>query len=215
MPSSRRAEAGERDKVGRVRRYAGLRTPLVATCDDAEYMRPDRQVMLAVVSADDPVLREHRAMRPDDPVLGPTRIAVGCANFEAVARDKQATLDKMDGVIADAAAQGCDLVILPELALNTWGRCNDCADAHQPCAWHRAQAERADGPACRAVADMAAAHGMHVIYGFEETDGDAIYNAANVVAPDGLVGTYRKLFLGIPLETDRFTSRQRGAGVRN
>ena len=102
-------------------------------------------------------------------------------------------------------AKGCDLVIFPELALNTWGPCPDCADAHQPCEWHRDQAERADGPACRAVVDMADAHGVHVIYGFEETDGDSIFNAANVVAPDGLVGTYRKLFLGIPLETDRFT----------
>jgi predicted amidohydrolase len=53
---------------------------------------------------------------------------------------------------------------------------------------------------------MAAEHGLHVISGFEETDGNSIFNAANVVAPDGLVGTYRKLLLGIPLETDRFTS---------
>jgi predicted amidohydrolase len=55
---------------------------------------------------------------------------------------------------------------------------------------------------------MAAAHGVHVVYGFEET-GDAgsgaIHNSANIVAPDGLVGTYRKLHLGIPLETDHFT----------
>jgi predicted amidohydrolase len=145
-------------------------------------------------------------MRPDDPALGPTRITVGCANFEAVPRDKRATLEKMDTVIADAAAQGCDVVIFPELALNTWGRCAGCADAHRPCEWHRGQAEPADGPACRAVVDLAAAHGLHVIYGFEETDGDNIFNAANVVAPAGLVGTYRKLFLGIPLETDRFTS---------
>jgi predicted amidohydrolase len=56
--------------------------------------------------------------------------------------------------------------------------------------------------------EMAAAHAVHVIYGFEETGDpgtDAIHNSANVVAPDGLVGTYRKLHLGIPLETDRFT----------
>jgi predicted amidohydrolase len=49
---------------------------------------------------------------------------------------------------------------------------------------------------------------VHVIYGFEEADdpdASVIYNSANVVAPDGLVGTYRKLHLGIPLETDRFT----------
>ena len=104
-------------------------------------------------------------MRPDDPALGPIRITVGCANFEAVPRDKRATLEKMDAVIAEAAGRGCDLVIFPELALNTWGSCPDCADAHRPCAWHRAQAERADGPACRAVGDMAAAHGLHVIYG--------------------------------------------------
>jgi predicted amidohydrolase len=150
-------------------------------------------------------LREHRSVRPDDPALGPTRIIVSCANFEAVPRDKGATLAKMEAVMVEAAAKHSDLVIFPELALNTWGPCAVCADVHQPCEWHRGQAERADGPACRAVVDMAAAHGLHVIYGFEETDGDSIFNAANVVAPDGLVGTYRKLFLGIPLETDRFT----------
>jgi predicted amidohydrolase len=147
-------------------------------------------------------------VRPDDPALGPTTITVGCANFEAVPRDKVATLEKFDGVIAEAAARSCDLVIFPELALNTWGSCPECADAHAPCAWHRAQSEPADGPACHDVGDMAAAHGVHVIYGFEETGDagtDAIHNSANVVAPDGLVGTYRKLHLGIPLETDHFT----------
>jgi predicted amidohydrolase len=147
-------------------------------------------------------------VRPDDPALGPSAITIGCVNFEAVPRDKAATLEKMEFFIAEAAAHGCDLVIFPELALNTWGSCAECAHAHRPCAWHRAQAEVADGPACRVVVDIAAAHGLHVIYGFEETADPgtgAIFNSANVVAPDGLVGTYRKIHLGIPLETDRFT----------
>jgi len=151
---------------------------------------------------------EHRGVRPDDPALGPATITIGCVNFEAVPRDKAATLAKMQTFVADAAARGCDLVIFPELALNTWGECMECADGHEPCDWHRAQAEVADGPSGRAVVDMAAAYGVHVIYGFEETGDpgtDAIHNSANVVAPDGLVGTYRKLHLGIPLETDRFT----------
>jgi NAD(P)-dependent dehydrogenase (short-subunit alcohol dehydrogenase family)/predicted amidohydrolase len=147
-------------------------------------------------------------MRPDDPAVGPPSIGVGCVNFEAVPRDKAATLEKMATFIADARARGCDLVIFPELALNTWGRCDACAARHRPCEWHRGQAESANGPASQAVVEMAATHGVHVIYGFEEAgDADAtrIYNAANVVAPDGLVGTYRKLHLGVPLETDRFT----------
>jgi 5-aminopentanamidase len=145
-------------------------------------------------------------MRPDDPTLGPSAITVGCANFEAVPRDKDATLAKMRAVVAEAATAGCDLVVFPELALNTWGKCTQCAKAHRPCDWHLAQAEPADGPSCAAVLEMAAAHGVHVIYGFEEAGGGAtIFNAANFVAPDGLIGTYRKLLLGIPLETDRFT----------
>ena len=55
---------------------------------------------------------------------------------------------------------------------------------------------------------MAAAHGVHVIYGFEETgDGRAVRSTTRRTSSprDGLVGTYRKLHLGIPLETDRFT----------
>lgn len=145
-------------------------------------------------------------MRPDDPSLGPTTITVGCANFEAMPRDKRATLDKMCGVIAQAAVAGCDLVIFPELALNTWGRCDECAAAHRACGWHREQAERADGPSSRTIADTAASHGVHVIYGFEETgDRGAIHNAANFAGPHGVVGNSRKLLLGIPLETDRFT----------
>lgn len=147
-------------------------------------------------------------VRPDDPSNGPRRVTVGCANFASVPRDKAATLHKMDRVIAEAAQRGCDVVIFPELALNSWGQCPDCAARHRPCEWHRDQAESADGPACRDVLAMAAQHGVHVIYGFEEL-GDpgtgAIHNSANVVAPDHLVGTYRKLHLGIPLETDHFT----------
>ena len=147
-------------------------------------------------------------MRPDDPALGPSSITVGCANFEAVPRNKAASLEKMAEVIADAAGRGCDLVIFPELALNTWGHCEACAAEHRPCTWHLDQAEHADGRSCRTLTDAAATHGIHVIYGFEELDPDeatVIYNSANVVAPGGLVGTYRKLHLGIPLETDRFS----------
>ena len=91
------------------------------------------------------------SVRPDDPALGPTTITIGSANFESVPRDKAKTLHKIDAVVADAAARGCDLVVFPELALNSWGSCTDCSDAHAPCAWHRAQAEPADGPACADV----------------------------------------------------------------
>ncbi len=143
----------------------------------------------------------------DDPAY-PSIITVGCANFESVPRDKAATLDKLLRVARDAARQGCDLVVFPELALSTWGTCDECAAAHRPCAWHLEQAELAHGPSSDAVAELARELDLHVIYGFEERDEDdagVLYNAAAVVTPDGLLGTYRKIHLGIPLETDRFT----------
>jgi predicted amidohydrolase len=110
-------------------------------------------------------------------------------------------------VATEAADRGADLVVFPELAINTWGHCEPCAAAHAPCDWHLSEAEIADGPSAQRIAEAAASAGIHVIYGFEET-GDApgvIHNSANLIGPEGLIGTYRKLHLGIPLETDRFT----------
>lgn len=143
----------------------------------------------------------------DDPSL-PSLVTVGCANFENVPRDKAATLVKMLETMRVAARQGCDLVVFPELALNSWEVCEDCAREHSPCSWHLEQAELADGPSAEAVASLAGELDIHVIYGFEERDekdAGVIYNAAAMITPDGLLGTYRKVHLGIPLESDRFT----------
>ncbi|MEQ8839841.1 MAG: carbon-nitrogen hydrolase family protein [Acidimicrobiales bacterium] len=137
----------------------------------------------------------------------PTTITVACANFSTPPRDKAASVDKLIAVTRDAVALGADLVVFPELAINTWGHCAECADAHAPCGWHLTEAEGADGPSCERIAAVAAELGVHVIYGFEEA-GDSpgiIHNSANLIGPEGRIGTYRKLHLGIPLETDRFT----------
>ena len=145
---------------------------------------------------------------PIDTADLPTLVTVGAVNFDAVPRDKPATLVKILDRIRGAARQGCDLVVFPELALNTWGSCDDCASAHAPCAWHRSEAELVPGPSTEAIAAVAAECDIHVIVGIEERDPDdpsVLYNSAAMIAPDGILGTYRKVHLGIPLETDRFT----------
>lgn len=145
--------------------------------------------------------------RIDDPAW-PSVVTVGAVNFESIPRNKAASLEKLLRIVRAAARQGCDLVVFPELAIHTWGECADCARGGRACAWHLAEAETAPGPASDAVARVARELGIHVVYGFEERDPDdpsILYNAAAVVSPDGLLGTYRKLHLGIPLETNRFT----------
>ena len=135
-------------------------------------------------------------------------MTVGSVNFDSVVRDKAATLEKLLGVIRAAAHQGCDLVVFPELALNTWGECEECASKGRPCEWHLDQAELIPGPSTETVARVARELDIHVIFGMEERDPvrpEVLYNSAVLIAPEGVVGAYRKLHLGIPLETNRFT----------
>ena len=46
---------------------------------------------------------------------------------------------------------------------------------------------------------------MHVVCGLLERDGDMLRNAAVLVGPDGLIGTYRKTHLPF-LGVDRFVT---------
>ena len=138
----------------------------------------------------------------------PKLVTVGSVNFDSVVRDKAATLEKLLGVIRAAAHQGCDLVVFPELALNTWGECEECASKGRPCEWHLDQAELIPGPSTETVARVARELDIHVIFGMEERDPvrpEVLYNSAVLIAPEGVVGAYRMLHLGIPLETNRFT----------
>ena len=143
----------------------------------------------------------------NDPTY-PKLVTVGSVNFDSVVGDKAASLEKLVGVVRDAAHQGCDLVVFPELALNTWGECEECDSKSRPCAWHLDQSELIPGPSTEIVAKVARDLDIHVIFGMEERDPvqpEVLYNSAVLIAPEGVVGAYRKVHLGIPLETNRFT----------
>src|SRR5207245_11172683 len=53
-----------------------------------------------------------------------------------------------------------------------------------------------DRPAVRAVQALAAEHGTHVIFGMPEREAGTqrLFNAAVLVAPDGKVAAYRKVY---------------------
>ena len=52
-----------------------------------------------------------------------------------------------------------------------------------------------DGPTVRALRDVCAAHGCHIVAGLSERDGDCRHNSAVLVGPSGRLATYRKLHL--------------------
>lgn len=99
--------------------------------------------------------------------------------------------------VAEAAEEGANLVVFPECSLT--GYCYESFDEAWP------HAESVSGHTVDAFTAACHATGMHVVYGFLESDGDRMFNALALVGPQGLVGSYRKIHLP-KLGIDRFVS---------
>lgn len=138
-----------------------------------------------------------------------SNFVVAAANFTPVYGDASATVDKMLETIHEAASQGADLVVFPELALHGCGSCEHCRAAGGPCDTHLALAETVPGPSTERLHAAAERLGVYVVLGMSERDRDVptrLYNAAAVVAPEGILGTYRKVHLGsLPWVTEGIT----------
>ena len=95
-------------------------------------------------------------------------------------------LDLSRRAVGDAFDAGADLVVLPELIVGGYRLDRE----------HQARcAQTIDGEAVRAWQELAAAAGGYVAGGFAERNGDAVYNTAVVVGPEGVCLHYRKLHL--------------------
>ena len=138
-------------------------------------------------------------------------ITVACVNFTPVEGDKAATLARMEANIVEAAAQGSNLIVFPEEALSGAARCAACQEQGSPCQEHLAFAETVPGESSERILALARELDVYVIFGLPERDPDdpqVLYNAAAVVGPEGIQGTYRKLHLGsLPWVTEGISFR--------
>src|SRR5215471_12500995 len=120
---------------------------------------------------------------------------IACAQIDCVLGDPQTNREKIIAHIRSAAERDAKLVMFPECALTGYAY-NSLAEAVP-------FAERIDGPSSEAIAEACRETGTHAVAGFIESDGDKFYNAAMLVGPNGVAGSYRKVhlpFIGI----DRF-----------
>jgi predicted amidohydrolase len=98
--------------------------------------------------------------------------------------DLSGNLARAEAMIAEAAAHGSDLALLPEAMDLGWT--------------HPAAATMAGaipgGEACQRLAHAARRHRIHVCAGLTEQAGEQVYNAAVLLGPDGaLLGLHRKI----------------------
>ncbi|MEV6952226.1 carbon-nitrogen hydrolase family protein [Streptomyces sp. NPDC051183] len=111
--------------------------------------------------------------------------------------DTAENLKALDEAAARAAQGGAGLLVTSEMFLT--GYALDVQDIAR-------LAEPADGMSARAIGEIARRHGLAVLYGYPERSGDAVYNAAQLIGPDGTaLANYRKTHLFGCFEQEAFT----------
>jgi predicted amidohydrolase len=120
---------------------------------------------------------------------------VAVAQIDPQLGEKERNLATCFARMEEAAAAGAQLLVLPECAIP--GYMFDSGEEALP------YAEEIPGPSTEALERECARLGLYVVCGLLERDGDALRNAAVLVGPDGLIGSYRKTHLPF-LGVDRF-----------
>ena len=108
--------------------------------------------------------------------------------------DKEANFRRVEPMIREAAAGGAQIVVTTECFLDGYA----IADKSIPLETYRALGEPIPGGAFfRRLAALAAELKISLVAGMLEADGDARYNTAVLIGPDGrLIGKYHKQELG-------------------
>jgi 5-aminopentanamidase len=120
---------------------------------------------------------------------------IALLQMSAAPGDIAANLARIAEAAADAARQGAELLIAPELATTGYG----VGDAL------RELAEPRSGAQVAALARIAAANGLAIIAGFPEREGARVYNSAVFAAGDADPAVYRKSHLYGDYERSIFT----------
>jgi predicted amidohydrolase len=105
-------------------------------------------------------------------------------------------LKVLDEAAGRAAAAGVGLLAAPEMFLTGYAIGDDIARLADP----------ADGACADAIAEIATRHGVAVVYGYPEREGETVYNSAQLISADGTrLANYRKTHLFGCFERDHFT----------
>jgi len=151
-------------------------------------------------------------------------VTVACVQAEPVVLDREATLDKLAALTAEAAGEGAQLVVFPETFVSVYPS-SAWAKAFAGWADPRAKAAFAalarsaveiPGPAADRLGEIAREHGVWLVTGVNELDparNGTVYNALLYHAPDGsLALKHRKL---VPTNHERLVWGQGdGGGLR-
>ena len=116
-------------------------------------------------------------------------IRIGAAQFGCRNGDKEYNLGVMDALAGKAVAAGAEIVSFHEVCIPAYSFVRKSSREEVD-----ALAEEVpDGPSTRALMEMSKRHGVPILAGLIERDGDKYYNTYICVDGDELVAKYRKI----------------------
>ena len=151
-------------------------------------------------------------------------VRVACIQAEPVVLDREATIDKLEAIAAEAAAAGAQLLVFPETFVpaypsSAWARALagwSSPGAKEAFARLARESVAVPGPAADRIGAAAKRHGVWIVTGVNEIDPArpaTIYNSLLYHAPDGTLALrHRKL---VPTNHERLIWGQGdGGGLR-
>jgi predicted amidohydrolase len=130
------------------------------------------------------------------PPAGQKWLSVAAVTMTSQA-NTEANLQTFYAYMEQAASNGADVVVFPEVALQgcpAW-REDSVAPSSEEMAYVQQTAETIPGPSTSNVVAKAKELNLFVVFGMTEKDaGGALYNANVLVGPHGVIGKHRKTF---------------------
>jgi nitrilase len=129
-------------------------------------------------------------------------VRVAAVQATPVILDAEASVSKAVDLIGEAAADGAELIVLPETFVplypsGAWGKAAAAFDGFDEL-WERLWSNSVDvpGPLVDELVAACAKHGVHCAIGVNEREVDrpgSLYNALLLIGPEGLISKHRKL----------------------
>lgn len=125
------------------------------------------------------------------------RLRIAAASVASRPGDTKGNLGRIEAVCGQAARQGAQLVLTPELSLTGFVPNHPAGDhaawLREALAGARRIAERLDGGALDGLASVAARTGVMIAAGLLEDAGNLLFNSTVLVDAGGVLGVFRKM----------------------
>ena len=125
-------------------------------------------------------------------------VKVACVQAEPVVLDKAATIDKLEGLVAEAAGEGAKLALFPETFIplypsNRWARfLAGGGDGKTTFGRLARESIEVPGPDTERLGAIAREHSIRLAVGVNERAGGTLYNALLVFGPDGTLDIHHR-----------------------